>query len=355
MGNWIENERILEYAMSWSEFDMSGNTRVYISDSTDPCFNLAIEDWLFRSMEANQQLLFLWHNRPSVVIGRFQNPWIECNLEQMELAQVELVRRQSGGGAVYHDEGNGCFTFLSNSKNFSKENNNNIILNALNSLNIAAVVCGRNNVLINGLKVSGSAFKQSRERRFHHGTMLLNADLDRLVHFLSAPVRDLDAKGIKSIKSEVANLIDFNPRLNLEQLFKAFTSEFFKFHDEKVSTIHLDEDFLRSMPDLNDYYKKLTDWKWRYGETPKFKQKLEHHFEWGEVSLLIEGHKGLINRVRIHSDAFDPEVVSALEGMMSGARYHKQSVREMLFKCASEFPMQKSRLSELSEWLNKEI
>ena len=149
--------------------------KVFLSDSTDPWFNLATEDWIFRDMDPSYQVLFLWRNAETVVIGRFQNPWTECDVEKMEADGIKLARRQSGGGAVFHDLGNTNFTFLSGADEYDKERNNRIITDALARFGITAEPSGRNDIIVEGRKVSGSAFKKKRDRAFHHGTMLINA------------------------------------------------------------------------------------------------------------------------------------------------------------------------------------
>ncbi len=163
--------------------------RLLISDSYDPWFNLAVEECIFRQMSPNQRVLFLWRNADTVVIGRAQNPWKECNTRRMEQDGVKLARRSSGGGAVFHDLGNTCFTFMAGKPGYDKTISTQIILNALASLGIQATASGRNDlVVINGedeRKVSGSAYKETKDRGFHHGTLLLNADLSRLADYLN--------------------------------------------------------------------------------------------------------------------------------------------------------------------------
>ncbi|MDU3719310.1 MAG: lipoate--protein ligase LplA, partial [Klebsiella michiganensis] len=161
--------------------------RLLLSDSYDPWFNLAVEESIFRQMPATQRVLFLWRNADTVVIGRAQNPWKECNTRRMEEDNVRLARRSSGGGAVFHDLGNTCFTFMAGKPEYDKTVSTNIVLTALNALGVAAEASGRNDLVVKTAegdrKVSGSAYRETMDRGFHHGTLLLNADLSRLANY----------------------------------------------------------------------------------------------------------------------------------------------------------------------------
>jgi lipoate-protein ligase A len=174
--------------------------RVLISETFDPWFNIATEEWIFRDMDPSIQILFLWRNEKTVVIGRFQNPWSECNTQKMEEDGIKLSRRHSGGGAVFHDLGNTNFTFLSSKTSYSKDANNKIILNALKEFNIEAFTSGRNDILVatsdGDKKISGSAFKETKDRAFHHGTLLIDSDMTKLGLYLNPNIKKLQSKGL---------------------------------------------------------------------------------------------------------------------------------------------------------------
>lgn len=201
--------------------------RLLLSDSYDPWFNLAVEDCIFREM-TTQRVLFLWRNAETVVIGQAQNPWKECNTRRMEEDGIRLARRSSGGGAVFHDLGNTCFTFMAGKPEYDKSVSTNIILDALKRLGIDASASGRNDLVVQTAegerKISGSAYRETADRGFHHGTLLLNADLSRLANYLNPDVKKLQAKGITSVRSRVANLSEFVPDINHEQICEAVTA-----------------------------------------------------------------------------------------------------------------------------------
>lgn len=160
-------------------------------------------------MPATQRVLFLWRNADTVVIGRAQNPWKECNTRRMEEDHVRLARRSSGGGAVFHDLGNTCFTFMAGKPEYDKTVSTAIVLAALNSLGVTAEASERNDLVVKtdsgDRKVSGSAYRETMDRGFHHGTLLLNADLSRLANYLNPDQKKLQAKGITSVRGRVAN------------------------------------------------------------------------------------------------------------------------------------------------------
>ncbi len=203
--------------------------RLLISDSYDPWFNPA-EECIFRQMPATQRVLFLWRNADTVVIGRAQNPWKECNTRRMEEDNVRPARRSSGGGAVFHDLGNTCFTFMAGKPEYDKTISTSIVLNALNALGVSAEASGRNDLVVKTAegdrKVSGSAYRETKDRGFHHGTLLLNADLSRPANYLNPDKKKLAAKGITSVRSRVTNLTELLPEITHEQVCEAITEAF---------------------------------------------------------------------------------------------------------------------------------
>lgn len=204
--------------------------RLLISDSYDPWFNLAVEECIFRQMPATQRVLFLWRNADTVVIGRAQNPWKECNTRRMEEDNVRLARRSSGGGAVFHDLGNTCFTFMAGKPEYDKTISTSIVLNALNALGVSAEASGRNDLVVKTAegdrKVSGSAYRETKDRGFHHGTLLLNADLSRLANYLNPDKKKLAAKGITSVRSRVTNLTELLPGSPMSRFARRFERPF---------------------------------------------------------------------------------------------------------------------------------
>jgi len=333
--------------------------RVLLSDTFDPWFNLATEDWIFRDMDPETHVLFLWRNDNTVVIGRYQNPWTECNTEKMEADGIKLARRQSGGGAVFHDLGNTNFTFLSSKKAYDKSVNNSIISNALKKFNIEAFASGRNDILIKSAdgdkKVSGSAFKETKDRAFHHGTLLIDADLSKLGNYLNPSKKKLESKGIKSVRARVTNLVECNSSINHDSLCSAIIEEFKKHYQAECEVELLDHQFLKTVTHLDNYYQKLKDWQWRFGETPKFNHFLEERFTWGGIEAHIDSHKGLITDCKIFSDSLHPEMIEYITRDLIGKKYSPEGIEEAFAATKKELPMIEAELDEFSCWLAKEV
>ena len=331
--------------------------RVLIAEEFDPWFNLATEDWIFGDMEPETNVLFLWRNSETVVIGRYQNPWSECNLGAMKNDQVKLARRQSGGGAVYHDLGNTNFTFMSSKENYSKERNNEIIINALKKFEINAKASGRNDIVVTDeegdKKISGSAFKEKKDRAFHHGTLLINADLTRLSNYLNPDKKKLVSKGVKSVRARVTNLVNLNNEISHDLLSKAIIEEFFKAYDKECEVEVLNYDTLKEIKTLNDYYQKLKSDQWTLGESPKFEYSFESRFEWGGVEVFLNSHKGQIKDIQIYSDSLHPEMISLLIESLQGVFFRPEDLKNSLEKLAKDYEMYKDYLQEFSEWVCK--
>lgn len=338
---------------------MSQKVRVLIADTFDPWFNLATEDWIFRDMDPNIKVLFLWRNSDTVVIGRFQNPWTECNTAKMDEDDVKLARRQSGGGAVFHDLGNTNFTFMSGKETYDKTENHEIINRALAHFGVKSYASGRNDICVDmedgPRKISGSAFKETKDRAFHHGTLLINANLSRLANYLNPDKKKLVSKGVQSVRSRVANLTEFNSDISHDALCDQIIKQFLNFYDADCEIEYLDYDYLKTVPELNEYYHKLKDWKWRFGETPKFTHKLEERFSWGGVEVHIDSHKGLIKDAKIFSDSLHPEMIETLCTQLIGKEYNSQGVAMACAASAIELPMIEEYIREFSDWLGKKI
>ncbi|OIQ15932.1 MAG: lipoate--protein ligase [Bacteriovorax sp. MedPE-SWde] len=338
---------------------MSQKIRVLIADTFDPWFNLATEDWIFRDMDPEVKVLFLWRNSDTVVIGRFQNPFTECNTAKMDADNVKLARRQSGGGAVFHDLGNTNFTFMSGKSSYDKTENNEIIIRALAHFGVKAYASGRNDICVEKedgpRKISGSAFKETKDRAFHHGTLLIDANLSRLANYLNPDKKKLVSKGVQSVRSRVANLTEFKSDITNDALCDQIIKEFFKFYESECDVEYLDYDYLKTVPALNEYYEKLKDWKWRFGETPKFTHTLDERFEWGGMEVHIDSHKGMIKDVRIFSDSLHPEMIELLSTNLVGKEYNAQGISMACHETVLELPMIEEYVKDFSNWIGNKI
>jgi len=328
--------------------------RLLLSDSYDPWFNLAVEDCIFREM-TTQRVLFLWRNAETVVIGQAQNPWKECNTRRMEEDGIRLARRSSGGGAVFHDLGNTCFTFMAGKPEYDKSVSTNIILNALKRLGIDASASGRNDLVVQTTegerKISGSAYRETADRGFHHGTLLLNADLSRLANYLNPDVKKLQAKGITSVRSRVANLSEFVPYINHEQICEAVTAAFFEWYGASVEPEIISPDVFPDIPGFAERFAKQSSWEWNFGKAPAFSHLLNERFILGGVDIHFDVEKGSISRAQIFTDSLNPAPLLALADALVGTRYHAQDVGQTCQEIIEQNPAMRAELTELQSWL----
>ncbi len=192
---------------------------IYISQCHDPYLNPTFENWLFQNKAQEHPILFLWQNKPSIIIGRAQNPWLECDLTELEKDSIDVIRRQSGGGTVYHDLGNLNYTFICPNTHYDKQKNLQTVIDALAQLDIKAQVSPRNDIIVKdksgeNKKVSGCAFRETKHKSFHHGTLLINTDTSNLIRYLHHKQdQGIDAKGVASVRSKVINLSELNQTL----------------------------------------------------------------------------------------------------------------------------------------------
>lgn len=310
-------------------------------------------------MDPACQTLFLWRNDKTVVIGRHQNAWKECHVKKMEEDGVFLARRQSGGGAVYQDLGNTCFTFLSPQDGYSKENNNKIITSALlQQFGIEAVASGRNDIVIkeSGRKISGSAFKQTADRSFHHGTLLINLNMTALQNYLNPNKKKLESKGVSSIAARVVNLQELNPQISHETLSEAIVQQFFKHYNADCQVENLDVETLKSTPSLNSYFNLMADWDWRFGKSPDFSYNFETRFDWGIMDIHINVADGKIRDAKVFSDTLFPQLVDEVEKHLKNTLFTKQGIEEAMGKVKAHFVAQQQPdiakcVTELTPWI----
>jgi len=292
----------------------TGICRILKSASFDPWFNLAQEHRLFQTMAPDERILLFWRNDPVVVIGRYQNPWRECRLSLMEQEGVVLARRQSGGGAVYHDRGNLCITFMGGRAHFDRKANISLVTEALRTLGYPATSNERNDLLLEGKKISGSAYRETSTKAFHHATLLMDADLTRLSAFLAPKATFTAIKGIASVRSMVTNLSAARPDIDLAGVEPAIARAFAK----SCGLAH-DLAIVQSLPapsyntdgELAEQEALYKSWEWRFGGAPDFTARIEAEGE-NPGSLEIGVIKGLITdcilKVRIDGTDYAGQV-----------------------------------------------
>jgi lipoate-protein ligase A len=334
---------------------------VYISPSSDPYLNLALENQLLKTVSAHEKILFFYTNAPCVVMGRFQNPWVECKLSKMLEHQVALVRRQSGGGTVYHDEGNLNFCFMQAVRDHLKDDNNQILVDALSALYIQAQASGRSDLIIvesklketTHFKFSGSAFKQKKDRSFHHGTLLINSNLENLNDFLLPKERKIDALGVRSVRSKVVNLSSLNRSIQSKLLQDAIVKScqsFYQIDDVSYYSSSVIEELLID-EEVLAYDKSLRLWNWMFGETPLF--KLELALQNGACYLEVK--KAIIVKCEIEHNSLHPGLVQEICTSLSNAPFRAQDLSSVLRSLQVTYSMFTRELKDLEQALINEV
>ena len=294
-----------------------------ITDNTYPYKNLAMEEYLTMNVRPGECIMYLWQNRHTVVIGKNQNCWKECKVNSLEKDGGYLVRRLSGGGAVFHDMGNLNFTFMVRQADYSVEKQQDVILRAVQMLGIHGERTGRNDITVDGRKFSGNAFLQVGEQCYHHGTIMLNANTEDMSRYLNVDKQKLQSKGVASVRSRVANLIEFRPDITVpmmqDALIKAFTETY------GLPAAKLDETTLPA-EEIRLLTEKFESWEWKYGRRIPFDYEISGRFVWGDVQLQLHVDEGIIREINFFSDAMDQEVIENFRSSLEGCRYSEEEM-----------------------------
>jgi lipoate-protein ligase A len=298
---------------------------------TNPRVNLAIEEYIMRDIGGEEEVLLLYINEPAAIIGRNQNPLEEVNLEYTQAHNIDVVRRLSGGGAVYHDLGNLNFSFITQNR---KEDFHNFqkftepAIRVLREIGVNAQLNNRNDIVVEGLKISGNAQYISRGRMLTHGTLLVHSDLDKMGEALRVNHHDISSRSIKSVRSRVANINDFlKAPLDMETLRLKLLEGIF----EGVKAIPKyrlsEEDWARIKQISAERYQS---WEWNFGRSPKFKVQKKHPYGGGEIKVQLEIENGRIQSIEFYGVPISGEEIARLEEALSGTRYEQEAVQAAL-------------------------
>lgn len=297
---------------------------------TDPTLNLAMEEYVLKNLPAEESYFLFYINRPSIIVGKNQNTIEEVNQTYIDAHNIDVVRRISGGGAVYHDTGNLNFSFITDDDGNSFHNFQKFtepIVQALQSLGVNAELTGRNDIQVGQAKISGNAMVKVKNRMFSHGTLMLNSDLDEVQNALKVNPAKIKSKGIKSVRKRVANIQEFlNDPLEIEEFKKIILKTIFV--ETEVEEYKLtDEDWENIEKLSNDKYRT---WEWNYGRNPKYNFEREEKFEKGFVQIKFDVKRGKIEHAKIFGDFFGVGDVTDLENALVGCLHDFEHIEEAL-------------------------
>lgn len=309
------------------------------NENHDPRINLAIEQYLLQEMPLDEPILLFYINEPSIIIGRNQNTIEEINRDYVEEHGIHVVRRLSGGGAVYHDLGNLNFSFImpddgDSFRDFAKVTKP--IIQALHELGVSgAELKGRNDLVIDGMKFSGNAMYATNGRMFAHGTIMFDSDIDEVVHALKVKKDKIESKGIKSIRSRVTNIKPFLPEdkqdMTTEEFRQDILLKIFGVETvDQVKTYELTEkDWVKINEISANYYR---NWEWNYGKSPDFNFSRQKRFPIGSIEVHLNVSEGLIDDVKIFGDFFGLGNISDVEQALIGQKYEKAALEQAVEK-----------------------
>ncbi|MFD0699031.1 lipoate--protein ligase [Paenibacillus sp. GCM10027628] len=300
---------------------------------TDPRVNLALEEYALRHLPADENYLLFYINEPSIIIGKNQNTIEEINPEYVKEQGLHVVRRLSGGGAVYHDLGNLNFSFITKDDGNSFHNFQKFtepVVAALRNLGVEAALSGRNDIQVGERKISGNAQFATKGRMFSHGTLLFNSEIENVVRALKVNPDKIQSKGIKSIRSRVANITEFLQHpITIEQFRKKLLESIFGTEEARVPHYKLTAEDWGRIHELST--ERYQNWDWNYGKSPKSTIQSSKRFEGvGTLDIRMDIEGGHINNMKIYGDFFGAYDVAEIEDLLRGARYEESAIRERL-------------------------
>ena len=298
--------------------------------ATDPQLNLAFEEYVFDQMDKNESYFLLWQNDNAVIVGKHQNTIEEINQEYVRQNSIKVVRRLSGGGAVYHDLGNLNFTFIVNDDSkdqFDFQTFTRPLVNALKTLGVNAEFNSRNDIAIDGKKFSGNSQYAKRGRILHHGTILFNSKLTTIQSALKVKNDKIESKGIKSIKSRVTNIAEYlDEDYTLENFKKALLAAMFE--NDHLEEITLSDAAIHDIEQLKA--DKYATWDWNYGKSPQYNLRKERKCDFGLITILLQVEKGEIKELHFYGDYFGNGDVQELEARFIGVNPTEEALSDVL-------------------------
>ncbi|HBV67873.1 MAG TPA: lipoate--protein ligase [Clostridiales bacterium] len=300
--------------------------------SIDPHYNLAFEEYVFKNLSRDEEFVLLWRNGPSIIVGKNQNTVEEINMEYVKENNINVVRRVTGGGAVYHDLGNLNFSFIVNAESDEKidfKTYNIPIIKALEKIGVKCDLSGRNDLVIDEKKFSGIAQSINKGRVLNHGTLLFDSKLDTLSKALNVKRDKIESKGVKSVSSRVTNIKPYiSEDIDVLEFKQVLLNNIFEFFGQPVEIYELSDEDKRNIQKMVD--ERYGTWEWNFGRSPKFNYKCYSRFAGGCVEARLQVENGLIEGCKIYGDFFGKCDVKDLEEKLIGIRYDADEVKSAI-------------------------
>lgn len=298
-----------------------------VNKSHNPAYNIALETYAFRELRDEDELFILWINEPTIVIGKHQNAIEEINKTYTDKYGIHVVRRLSGGGAVYHDLNNLNYTIISNKaeegafdfKTFSQP-----VIETLADLGVTATFTGRNDLEINGKKFCGNAQAYYKGRMMHHGCLLFDVDMTVLGNALQVSKDKIESKGVKSVRARVTNILDELPdKITVQEFSDRLLGKMKASYPDMTEYVLSDEE-LTEIKKLAD--EQFGTWDWTYGKSPDYTIKRSVRYPAGKLTSYVKVEKSMITGLKIYGDFFGIKDISDIEEELIGLRYEYQDI-----------------------------
>lgn len=297
--------------------------------STEPYFNMATEEYLFKNKKDN--IFMLWRNNNAIIVGKHQNTLSEINIDYVKEKEIKVVRRLSGGGAVYHDLGNLNFTFITNAEGpniVDFKGYTQPIIDILQKLGVEAKFEGRNDITIDGKKFSGNAVHVVRNRVMHHGTILFSSVLEKVQDALKVNPLKYKDKAVKSVRSRVTNVNEYlKEPIEIDNFIEMVMEHITEMYPESQS-YELSEDDKKSIQVLAD--NKYSTWDWNYGYQAKYNFSKLIKTEGGSIEIHMDVIDGMILKIKIFGDFFSKNDVEDIEKVLMGVKHEENSIKEAI-------------------------
>lgn len=301
---------------------------IYSAPTGNGWLNLARDGYFLENNKKGDVILYFYVNKNAVIIGRNQNAWKECNIANMDADGVQLVRRHSGGGAVFHDNGNLNFSFITDEKHYDLNRQMRVILNAVSKLGLKAELSGRNDITVDGKKFSGNAFSLAKGNRSHHGTILVNADLTKLSNYLCVSKEKMRSKGIDSVRARVCNICELSSGLTVEAMRRLVIESFIEEYGAASEYVFDGT----ALAEVEERRERLASWEWRFGKTPQFDFETDKRFSFGDTQIYFNLRDGVIRETKVYSDCLDTELTTEIENALTGVHFRKEEIKAALSK-----------------------
>lgn len=298
-----------------------------VNNSHNPAYNVALEAYAFRELLAEDELFILWINEPTIVIGKHQNAIEEINKTYTDEHGIHVVRRLSGGGAVYHDLNNLNYTIISNKSQegaFDFKTFSQPVIETLADLGVTATFTGRNDLEIDGKKFCGNAQAYYKGRMMHHGCLLFDVDMTVLGNALQVSKDKIESKGVKSVRARVTNILDELPeKMTVEAFSNQLLNKMKESYPDMTEYVFSDDE-LKNIQALAD--QQFGTWDWTYGEAPEYTIKRSVRYPAGKITTYANVEKSVIKGMKLYGDFFGIKDVADIEQALTGLRYEYPDV-----------------------------